>query len=667
MYTTIKTVLLVLLLIPSFYTLAQTPPTKMKMGKATEEMVALTQYEKDTSAVAFVIGDFGYLSFEAAQSSFRTSLKRHVRIKILKQEGLEYANILLKFYNRGSSKETVSSIKGYVYNYVDGEVVREKLDNDNVFEEEISENLTSKKISFANVKIGSVIEYSYVKKSDFIYAPDDWIAQRDIPILATDFKFGVPEYFTYKVKNSRYYRLSELKSSSTSQSFNFTELKESITQSVQVRHWREEFIPAFEEEPFMTSPNDYLARIEMELESSNGGMSQHTTSWNSVLSKLENNGSGGGQLSKTGFMKEELEAIEAKTENKEERAKLVYQLIQNRMTWDKGYGCYTREGGTRKAYQKMKGNVAEINYMLIAGLRKVGVSAFPLLGSTRSHGKVIQMSPSLSQLSYVMVYVVDGEKEYFLDATTKTHPFKVLPKRALNYQGVLMSDNDRVNGEFVAISPNVKDELYETLLLDIQPDLSIQGTYKGVSKGYKAISWRKMYNSYDEEDEYLTEIEDENQGLIINEYSNKGLENIEETPVEKFSFELEDNIEKAGNAYVLNPLKILNIAENPFKLEERKYPVEFAYPMRRKFTIQVVIPEGFSIKELPKSSSMSLSDKKSGILRYIVSPNGNVITIMVDFKVNRLVFGPDEYVDLKRFYEEAYSFQNSPIVLVQNQ
>ncbi|KXX68234.1 DUF3857 domain-containing protein [Flammeovirga sp. SJP92] len=646
---------------------AQTPPQKMKMGKVSSEMVALTTYEKDTSAVAFVIGDFGNLAFEAGQSFFRTALTRHVRIKILKQEGLEYADVLLKYYEENGSKESISSIKGYVYNMVDGQVVKEKLDNDNIFKEEISENMKAKKISFANVKVGSVIEYSYVKRSDFLYSPDDWVAQRKIPTLVSSFSFAVPEYLEYNVKNSRYYVLTETKGSSTTQTFKFVDYNDPFSQTVRIRNWRQENIPAFKEEPFMTSPHDYLARLEMELSSVNNGMKQYTSSWESVLTNLRRSGSCGELTKKTSFMKDELNAIASKTEDKLERAKLVYDFIQKRMTWNEGLGCYAGEGGTRRAYMQRKGNVAEINLMLVAALKEVGVSAFPLMGNVRSGGKVVQYNPALTQLGYIIAYVVDGEKKYFLDATSKKHPFDVLPKRALNYQGVIMSDNERVNGTFVSIDPKVKDEVSEILELNIESDLSIKGSYRATHVGYDAIKWRSKYHSFDEEDEYLAEIEDAKTGLLINEYSVEGEKDVDVKPVEKFDFEWENGIEKAGDALVINPLQLLNIEENPFKLEKRNYPVEFPYPLKTRFMVQINLPEGFSVKELPKSTAMSLVDKKSGNLRYLVSQSGNMITILIDFKVNRLVFGPDEYSSLKRFFDEAYSLQNSPIVLVQNQ
>merc|ERR1712070_455309 len=85
---------------------SQQPPEKMKLGKVSKEMLSFTQYEKDTSAIALVLGEFGNSSFESSQSSMSFLLKKHVRIKILKKEGLSYADILLAYQD---SYESITS------------------------------------------------------------------------------------------------------------------------------------------------------------------------------------------------------------------------------------------------------------------------------------------------------------------------------------------------------------------------------------------------------------------------------------------------------------------------------------------------------------------------------------------------------------------------------
>ena len=60
-------------------------------------------YEKDSAAAAFVLFDFGkaYIGFNAAGAVL--TFERHVRIKILKKDGLSWADASIPIYQSGSN------------------------------------------------------------------------------------------------------------------------------------------------------------------------------------------------------------------------------------------------------------------------------------------------------------------------------------------------------------------------------------------------------------------------------------------------------------------------------------------------------------------------------------------------------------------------------------
>ena len=97
---------------------------KIKFGRVSMEELKMTEYEYDTSAVAVVLYERGY--YDGNTHSFY----KHIRYKILKTEGLDYAN---SAYNT----ETKGSIKGITFNLENGEIVETKLDKENVFTEKV--------------------------------------------------------------------------------------------------------------------------------------------------------------------------------------------------------------------------------------------------------------------------------------------------------------------------------------------------------------------------------------------------------------------------------------------------------------------------------------------------------------------------------------------------
>jgi len=103
--------------------------TKMKFGQIDQDNLAMTIYDKDTSASAVVLGDYGDVTFHyvQAEGSWYINFTRHRRIKIFKKSGYEWANHQILLYNEGNLSENVSALKGFTYNLVDGKIEQEKL------------------------------------------------------------------------------------------------------------------------------------------------------------------------------------------------------------------------------------------------------------------------------------------------------------------------------------------------------------------------------------------------------------------------------------------------------------------------------------------------------------------------------------------------------------
>lgn len=67
----------------------------------------------------------------------------------------------------------------------------------NVFKDKIDKNLLVKKFTFPNVKEGSIIEYEYIIKSDFLSNLQPWEFQGSYPGLWSEYKLTLPEFLGY--------------------------------------------------------------------------------------------------------------------------------------------------------------------------------------------------------------------------------------------------------------------------------------------------------------------------------------------------------------------------------------------------------------------------------------------------------------------------------------
>ena len=101
--------------------------------------------------------------------------------------------------------------------------------------------------------------------------------------------------------------------------------------------------------------------------------------------------------------------------------------------------------------------------------------------------------------------------------------------------------------------------------------------------------------------------------------------------------------------------------ENPFKSAERKYPVEMPYVMDETYTLNMEIPNGYVVDELPKSARVSLNDK-DGSFEYLIAKDENGIQLRSRIRLNKATFEPDDYNTLRDFFAYVVKKQNEQIV-----
>ena len=78
--------------------------------------------------------------------------------------------------------------------------------------------------------------------------------------------------------------------------------------------------------------------------------------------------------------------------------------------------------------------------------------------------------------------------------------------------------------------------------------------------------------------------------------------------------------------------------------------------------MNIAVPEGYMIDELPKSVRVKLDEKGSGYFEYLISQSDQVISMRSVVKFNRTLFLPDEYDALREFFNLIVKKHNEQIV-----
>src|SRR5687768_5366475 len=118
----------------------------------------------DTSASAVVLNEFAKAYIDNS-GDHNLLMEYHIKIKILKKQGLQYANIEIPLRKQEGRAETLSAIKASAFNVENGSIREMKLDNKAIFTENAGKYLDVKKFAIPNVREGSVIDIQYMIES----------------------------------------------------------------------------------------------------------------------------------------------------------------------------------------------------------------------------------------------------------------------------------------------------------------------------------------------------------------------------------------------------------------------------------------------------------------------------------------------------------------------
>jgi len=666
------TKLLALLLLCSvFSATAQKAP--LKFGDVPLEDLKMTSYDKDTSAVAVVLGDFGQSSFQYAEDKgFYIRFDRITRIKILKKDGTKWGTFEIPLYKDGPVKEKISGIKAITFNLVNGKVEESKMKGDAMFLENYSKNYDIGKFTLPNVKVGSVVDVSYETTSEFLFNFQDWTFQSTIPVKHSEYRAKIPEYFTYEKFMQGYITLTinDQKANPTTLDISYrveesrgSALTERVTDKVNLMEnsyrWAAQDVPAFVEEPHMTTYKDYISKINFELayiKYPNQPVKKVMGTWADINQKFSELEDFGGEVKGNGFLKKNVEEIIAGATTPDQKIQAIYNYVKKNITWN-GTNRLFVDGSIKKVLEAKKGSSADINLLLASMINKADIKAFPVLVSTRDNGFVRQSFPMASQFNYVICLVRLEGKSVLLDATENLLQIGILPERCLNGQGLVITGQGE---EWVNLESGIMSKTVADAKLTVDHDGVVRGKVKINCNGYHAYDHRKKYLAKGEEDFVKEFLEDKTWNISQKNFVN--VKEISEPFIEEYELDIDNHATVAGDVIYLKPILLLNEEENPYKLEKREYPVDYGSPFELVYTANIAIPDGYAVEELPAVKMLRLPEN-GGRFMYNISVVGATINVTSVLSINNAIYDQIEYLNLREFYNQIVAKQAEQVVL----
>ena len=650
------------------------PITFGKLTPADFTLPASKIIDSNTSAV--IIADLGATGFIGNKNGWVSSVfTRHTRIKIIDKRAFDESTVKIILYHSiwDDAAELVDNIVGSTFNLENGKVIQTRLDKKDIFTEKRDKNHDEKKFTLPAVKEGSIIEFSYTITSDFDFNLHGWEFQNlKFPCLWSEYNVSIPSLLIYLLTRqgshpffidheSDGYKTYLVREKSDPSQLANVENRLSVNATVINRRWVMKDVPSFKVENYISAPENYIDKIDFQLAKTYNGEStrEYTNTWKKVTDELLNTSDFGPpwKNSRTDFSKE-IEKIVPELADPLEKARGLYYYIQKNISCVNHYDFQIRTS-LEEVLKNHNGNVGEVNLLLAAFLGQAGITADPVLLSTREHGFNSPRYPVLDRLNYLVVRAVIMGSVYWLDASQPLLAFGKLPENCFNGHARIISEKDSASIYFLADSIREANSTVVFIVNDEKGNGLMSGSLEYTPGYYGSYDLRKKIGKSGEKEYFRNLGQSLGQDIRI---ENPGIDSLEkpEEPV-KVHYDFSFNPASGNDIIYFNPILRSPYKENPFKAAERNYPVEMPYPVDETYLLTMDIPEGFVIDEIPKSAKVAYNGNE-GFFEYLIQKNENSIQLRYHIKLFKANFSAIEYNTLREFFDYAVKKQSEQIV-----
>lgn len=671
-----------------FKSLSAQESPNIKYGK-----IAIKDFEtdallKDSSASALIIANIGSTEFLVKSNEGRMylSFDEFKRIKILKKTGFDIATISIPIYvNDKGLSEKLENLKAVTYNLENGKIVETKLQASELFSEKSTKNWTIKKFTFPNLKEGSIIEYSYEISSPYLFNLHSWQFQSEYPCLWSAYTTTLPDFIEY-VQISQGYQTFKINSSKSEDRSMVLKLSPSggrmpttqgasweqqeneasskynydLSGRVTVNKWAMSDIPALKDEPYTTTINNHLAKIEFQLSKIQYPQTpaqKYMSDWKKTAEDLMGGADFGVQITRPNtWLQDDVNSIIGKASTQFEKAKKIYEFVRDNFNCNSHYAIST-SALLKDTYKNKSGNIADVNLLLAAMLRVLNILADPVILSTRSNCITHEIYPLLGRFNYLIIQTTINNKVYYLDASIPHLGFGLLSSECYNGHARVITkemaspiyfNSDSLQDASQANAIFVNDEK-EGFVGTVTTNLSLVKTFETRERLLK-VDTNKLVKAY---------FGKTDADFVVENFSIDSLSKFDDPISIKYDVKL-TSFENSDLVY-FNPLLEFGISKNPFSSQNRFYPVEMPYTKDCVYNLTMDIPKGYEVDEIPKSIISKLNGEE-GVFEYIIKNYGDHIQMRCRLAIFQATFSNEEYEALRNFYAIIIQKESEKIV-----
>lgn len=481
----IKNTAFILLFILSLNLYAQKCPIKFK--KLTKEEIELTEYNGYSAVITY---DYGQMFFDTNPNGENLFIfnKRHVRIKILSEEGLKYSKVTFLYHDMNCEKysgELSYSLKAYTHNISeDGKIKTTRLKHKNIKHKDSTNCLVKAEFEFLDVKVGSILEYEINIPSLNLIKPETWYFQKELPVIYSEFRARIPDDFTYAffVKNIKdlYKQDSSYYDYVINYNFEYNRRKYSTVlnlsgkQYIFVNKYMSPIRNKADAEKInihvkrisagdtsfpwrkltralmITTNYSYYSRTPSQrrlIQYPSAYIIYYLKTWEELNKSLLFDENFGLAIIKHWNCDSLFNSIIKNKNSDTEKAIAIYNFVKKKMFWNNKYSVfadvsdnllkkiYSKSGGKVKLnnigtyFNEGKGTSSEINFVLMYLLNKANIKVYPVLANTTDNDVLDKDIPVINQFTTTIAMIELNDKKILLDAAFPDSKFNNISQK----------------------------------------------------------------------------------------------------------------------------------------------------------------------------------------------------------------------------------------------
>ncbi len=581
------------------------------------------------------------------------------RIKVLTEKGKELATVELPYLQ---SNWKITDIKGRTI-HADGTIFPLTLKAEDLLIAKSGDLQANKKVfTLPNVEVGSILEYYYeIHYDDNRYSSPDWRVQQSYFVHKAHYEFTAETDLELVDQHGRIIRRllwwPQLPSGIAVQNSIGGKFTLNMTD-----------IPPAPDEEWMPPIDSLLYRVGFYYTAA----IDSRTFWLDEVKLWSKDVDQFAEPSKT--IKDVVAGLIAPTDSDLDKAKKLYVAVQALENTD-----YSRKKSAsemkelkikeiknaKDTWEQKSGSSEDIAMLYLAMLRSAGLTAYAVKVVDRDRNLFDAAYLSLEQLDSTLVALSVGGKEVLLDPGEKMCSFQTVSWKHSDAAGVGQS----AQGPSLISTPEqqYKDNVTQRLgdvFVDAQG--GVTGRINIVMNGQKALHWRQR--ALEEDDAELKKEFDHEE---IEGQAPEGVE----AHVDHFLSmndpysDLMAAVTVKGTLGTATAKRLIlpgfffeTHAAVPFVNEDKRLiPVDMHYGRRVTDEITYHLPDGVTVEGAPQDASIPWPSHAALIAKSVAQPGQITIrqTLLIGFTLAK----PDEYQDLRAFYQKVAGTDQEQLVL----